>query len=109
MQRKKSFLVVCISILTGAASAQTRPALVVDKIIFAPQFRPFIKPPAAVTLQPLSPATPPPFRLSAVQGDYYSTHLGFFCKQELEVQKFTHLPVFFRLGSLEYCNKLDGK
>jgi len=41
-------------------------------------------------------------------GSYYD-QLGFFCKRELDIQKATHLPVFFRLGSLESCNKLEGK
>ncbi len=42
-------------------------------------------------------------------GLYYVNHLGFFCKRELDIQKTTHLPVFFRLGSLESCNRLEGK
>jgi hypothetical protein len=35
--------------------------------------------------------------------------LGFFCKEELVIQKTLRLPLFFRLGSLDYCNKLEGK
>ncbi len=41
--------------------------------------------------------------------DFYTTHLGFFCTKELQIQKTLKLPVFFRLGSLQYCNKLEGK
>ena len=41
--------------------------------------------------------------------DYYTRDFGFFCKRELEVEKKLHLPLKFRLGSLEYCNYLEGK
>jgi hypothetical protein len=41
--------------------------------------------------------------------NHYTQNFGFFCKQELKIQKITKIPLFFRLGSLEYCNQLEGK
>ena len=41
--------------------------------------------------------------------NYYITSLGFFCKKEWLLEKSTKMPVRFRLGSLSYCNKLEGK
>ena len=41
--------------------------------------------------------------------DYHTTSFGFFCKKELQLEKATKIPIRFRLGSLDYCNKLEGK
>jgi len=44
-----------------------------------------------------------------IPADRVATHFGFFCKRELELEKTIRLPLRFRLGSLEYCNRLEGK
>jgi hypothetical protein len=48
-----------------------------------------------------------PIRLLAP--DYYVKGLGFFCKKELQLEKITKIPFRFRLGTLDYVDKMEGK
>ena len=41
--------------------------------------------------------------------DMYYLQSGFFCKREWELEKATHIPFRFRLGSLADCNAMEGK
>ncbi len=36
-------------------------------------------------------------------------HLAFFCRLELKIEKTTKFPVKFRLGDVEYVDRLEGK
>jgi hypothetical protein len=50
-----------------------------------------------------------PARPTAISQDFYTQHFGFFCRQELRLEKASRLPLRFRLGSLQDCNYLEGK
>ncbi len=49
--------------------------------------------------------TPPVF----LSPSYYAAHLGFFCKQEIKLEKTAKIPFKFRLGSVEDCDRMEGK
>jgi hypothetical protein len=131
MQRIKTFLVVCFSILIispvcaqvyppGNGDLRFRPLKLDGNSInpipmnpaltpvnftgnypggTVPLFHPANQPPSIVVFQALS--------TQVLENDYYTQHFGFFCKKELQFEKVTHIPLRFRLGSLEYCNQLE--
>lgn len=122
MERKKTFLVVLIALLfAGRAAAQAE----------YPRGQNSLELRRTVDLNKLLPSGQPtprqPFGVfselkgvrtgggsgsaggSALSDDYYTRHFGFFCKKELEFEKTTRIPLKFRLGSLDYCNSLEGK
>ena len=46
---------------------------------------------------------------SALPGNFSTCKYGFFCRQELKIEKATNFPIRIRLGSLEQCNYYEGK
>ena len=45
----------------------------------------------------------------SVTPDYYTKNFGFFCKQELKLEKCVRTPVHIRLGDVKYVNWLEQK
>jgi hypothetical protein len=54
-----------------------------------------------------------PLRFNKLPGlipaGFSTCKFGFFCRQELVIEKTTKIPFRFRLGSLKLCNYYEGK
>jgi hypothetical protein len=133
MQRKKTFLVVCFSILTSSLWAQNAPPGVLKNGRLDPRIPSktvsLLLPPAALPLVSSAQASRPPSTLpastiampsigapmiatppiAAPGSSYYLSHLGIFCKEELKIENTLRIPVRLRLGSLQEVNRLEGK
>ena len=48
-------------------------------------------------------------KIVQIPPDLATCRYGFFCRQELKIEKATKLPIRFRLGSLKQSNYYEGK
>ncbi|MEO6837134.1 MAG: hypothetical protein ABI261_02380 [Ginsengibacter sp.] len=46
---------------------------------------------------------------NTIPADFSTCKYGFFCREELKIEKATKIPLRIRLGSLEQCNYYEGK
>jgi hypothetical protein len=94
--QKTVFVMLFIIFFTFSASAQLQADSVQNKlkVSFAAKGNPELK---TFFIPPVLPS------------NFYASHLPFFCDKELKIQKAIKLPIKFRLGSVQYCDKLEGK
>jgi hypothetical protein len=50
-----------------------------------------------------------PGNLKPVSANFSTCTYGFFCREELKIEKATKMPIRIRLGSLAQCNYYEGK
>jgi len=60
-------------------------------------------------LKPITDSLVKAVSLRILPQNFYNQHLGFFCKQELRLQKLSSLPVYFRIGAKEHVDYLERK
>jgi hypothetical protein len=115
VERFYKFIVVCLLLVSGKQGfAQSGRLSVAPAPVFTAG-KNMIKPVqlnSFVLLQQPQTALPGPFILASttcIRPDFYTQNFGFFCKKELQFEKTTSIPLRFRLGSLEYVNRLEGK
>lgn len=61
------------------------------------------------TIKKKEPEKSPNTSISFLSPDFYSSQLGFFCRQEIKIEKAVKVAFKFRLGSVAACDYLEGK
>lgn len=115
MQRFYKFIVVCL--LLGAnsltTSAQTSgPAPLLKRTLINGKILtyPWLKKAAPISrVASISEPQETPKTLQPLRPDQYVRSFGFFCQVEYKLEKTTRLPLRFRIGQLDYINRLEGK
>lgn len=84
--------------------------LLLISITFFAQARPSTDSLPNTTMVSLPTAATPFSLLQApVAANFSVQHLPFFCDKEFKLEKLTKIPIRFRLGSVAYCDRLEGK
>jgi hypothetical protein len=112
MQRKKTFIVAFFltALWCGAKSQNLQLRTEKNAISAAQRSGPDIKQINFFSTHSLATEKPsPPNFVFDLRQKFNAQELPFFCKKEWQFEKSTHIPFRFRLGSLDYCNALEGK
>lgn len=99
LSKNKTFIAITVKLLFcfGYAQAQNSIDSTVQKNVPLPAISNIIYPLKS------------PLAVNQLPGNFYAKQLPFFCNKELQVQKAVGFPVKFRIGSVENCDKLEGK
>jgi hypothetical protein len=97
--KKKTFIAVTVKILFSVSSLHAQ--VVADTCKPKPVVFFMVLPDLSIIKQPVLP--------NQLPENYYAKQLPFFCRKELQVQKTVGFPIKFRVGSVEDCDRLEGK
>lgn len=98
--KNKTIIAVCVKLLFWCSSVQAQTASDSSGAKPAPVYIS----PATFTGIKQQLSTP-----AQLPGNHYAKQLPFFCNTELKLQKKLGFPVKFRVGSVAYCDRLEGK
>ncbi len=99
--KKKTFLVITVKFLLSVSCVHAQVAT--DSCKSKPVSFFIVQPNLYTIKQPVS------ILPGQLPGNFYAKQLPFFCSKELQVQKAVGFPIKFRVGSVEDCDKLEGK
>ncbi len=112
MKKKGFFLFFCMIFVGSIVYSQQRlsiPFITEQVSIIKDSIFSLNSPSTGNNIFTKAKALAPQVFLTVIQPDYYTKHLGFFCKKELQLEKVVKVPFKFRLGTVEYCNWMEGK
>ncbi len=98
MNQKRKILFFCMIFVANVAFCQNSGTISPLKHVKSGTFNPTM----SFSYRPLSPA-------AVLPGNFYTSQLGFFCRKELKFESATKIPLRFRLGSVQYCDWMEGK
>jgi hypothetical protein len=98
MKKKREIFIFCMIFVANSVAAQQNKLQSTTVKAFTP-----------ITSLSAFPIPLQNAEKSIIDPHFYVNNLGFFCKKELKFEAATGIPFKFRLGSLQYCDRMEGK